>query len=114
MMGTLVGRSVMGLGFCLLSLVATDLATEDGACVSELDCQLNGACVEGRCACDTAWSGGAKNCSVLSLLPATVPSLQGFPANGLAANWSTWGGNALFRSIGALSACVLRSALHRV
>ena len=35
------------------------------ACTSELDCQLNGACVQGACVCDKGWRG--TDCGTLNL-----------------------------------------------
>ena len=41
-----------------------------GACATAAQCQLNGRCAGGTCACDAAWTGS--NCSALDLLPAPV------------------------------------------
>jgi hypothetical protein len=58
----------------------------DGSCATELDCQLNGECVDGHCVCDDAWSGN-KNCSTLALLPAKAKN--GYGAVG--SKSSSWG-----------------------
>ena len=60
--------------------------TMDGSCASELDCQLNGECVDGKCVCDAAWSGNA-NCSTLAFLPAKMANGCGKPGSPT----SSWG-----------------------
>lgn len=37
------------------------------ACASPLDCELNGACTAGKCACDRGWKGAA--CGQLDIGP---------------------------------------------
>ena len=54
-------------------------------CHSELDCQLNGACVAGACICDTAWAG--PTCGELDLEEAPAVA-YGF---GVTPNTSSWG-----------------------
>ena len=56
-----------------------------GPCIVDEDCQLNGLCIDRKCACLAAWEGA--NCSLL----ATRPSHG--PAHGLA-NVSSWGGRS--------------------
>jgi hypothetical protein len=55
--------------------------------VYEVDCALNGACVDGMCACHSGWEGPA--CSQLALLPAPTIAAYG---GGLGGNVSSWGG----------------------
>lgn len=57
------------------------------ACKNDIDCQLNGLCVNGACHCDKAWVGG--NCSILNLLPAKIN--RGF--YNINSTWSSWGGS---------------------
>ena len=72
----------------LASALATTTAPGGGgACQSELDCQLNGVCVGGKCVCDAAWSGNA-NCSQLAFLPAKVQNGYG----SVGSPRSSWGG----------------------
>ena len=59
---------------------------DHGSCASELDCQLNGECVSGKCVCDAAWSGN-ENCSTLAFLPAKVENGYGHPGSAT----SSWG-----------------------
>ena len=66
-------------------LAAVTVAASAGECTGVLDCQLNGACVDGKCVCNSAWTGA--NCSRLNLVPATLG--QGFYS--LDSNWSSWG-----------------------
>ena len=54
-----------------------------GACQTELDCQLNGECVAGKCVCDPQWNGNA-NCSRLQLLPAKMDNGYGHVGSGTA------------------------------
>lgn len=66
-------------------------ATTAGACVSDDDCSLNGACHAGTCRCDAAWSGSA--CSVLQVLPATRAA--GLHSMKDGRNVSSWGGSVV-------------------
>lgn len=52
------------------------------ACVSSLDCSLNGDCIDSTCMCDPAWSG--LDCSALAFLPAPV---KGGYRNATEASW---------------------------
>eukprot|EP00930_Biecheleria_cincta_P089196 TRINITY_DN78467_c0_g1_i1.p1 TRINITY_DN78467_c0_g1~~TRINITY_DN78467_c0_g1_i1.p1 ORF type:complete len:416 (-),score=27.68 TRINITY_DN78467_c0_g1_i1:609-1856(-) len=58
-------------------------------CESDLNCSLNGACLEGVCLCDRPWSGVA--CETMDFLPVSFP--QGY---GMTPNVTSWGGNAIF------------------
>ena len=51
-------------GLCLLLA----LPRAYSACISALDCGLNGECVAGICSCDAGWRGAV--CGELDLLPA--------------------------------------------
>ena len=65
----------------LLALVALIVCCE--ACNSNLNCSLNGLCVDGVCVCDAAWRG--PSCAALALLP-TGPT-----GDLRIENTSTWG-----------------------
>ena len=56
-----------------------------GACTRDDDCQLNGACVGGACACDAAWTG--HNCSYLNSFPSAGSAYRNHST-------SSWGGRA--------------------
>lgn len=75
----------------LLTLKAASATTTGGACATDLDCQLNGECKGGTCACDAAWSGNA-NCSALALLPAAARNGYGWENS----TTSSWGGGVLY------------------
>ena len=55
-------------------------------CASDLDCQLNGACVQGACVCDKGWRG--TDCGTLHL--DTTPTVAYGWTN--TSNISAWGG----------------------
>ena len=75
----------------LLAAAAPAQSSGGGApCETFLDCQANGDCIAGSCACYPQWTGA--NCSVLSLLPA--PLSNGYNAPG--SNTSSWGGGVAF------------------
>lgn len=59
-----------------------------GTCASALDCNLNGECVAGKCACYKPWTA-APDCSALAFLPS--PVVRGFPPPNH--NETTWGGS---------------------
>ena len=66
------------------------------SCSSDSDCNLNGVCTAGACACDRGWSGAS--CGLLDLLPveASSPAAtsgQIWPPKGL--QQSAWGGNVV-------------------
>lgn len=75
---------------CALVLLAAS-----SACVTDIDCSLNGACISSTCSCDAAWTGAS--CELLNLLPSTPgdgtcdPSLNG-TATGFT---TTWGGHPM-------------------
>jgi hypothetical protein len=58
-----------------------------GPCRNNADCQLNGACVNGACKCDPAWTGA--RCQRLNLLPASINAGLQDPL------LSSWGGSLL-------------------
>ena len=60
-------------------------------CKSDMDCSLNGRCVQERCKCRTAWKG--PRCDVLNLLPADRNSGYHYMEDGK--NISSWGGGVL-------------------
>ena len=59
-----------------------------GACSVDLDCSLNGLCVDAACACDAGWRGDA--CQTLALGAAPAGGAYGF-----APNVSAWGSHVL-------------------
>jgi len=63
----------------------------NGECSTELDCQLNGICSDGKCVCDAAWSG-SPNCSKLALLAAKFRNGYGY----LNSSTSSWGGGVIY------------------
>ena len=59
-----------------------------GDCSTDMQCELNGQCADGKCHCHPGWAG--QFCERLDLQPAK-------PANGYRrANYSSWGGSLLF------------------
>lgn len=82
---------------CAVLVVITEesvalVHTDSQICSSELDCRLNGACVDGRCVCDQGWKG--QFCQSLVVSPATLA--YGFN-NTLTPNTSCWGGGPPYR-----------------
>jgi hypothetical protein len=73
-----------------LSAGVSAATTSNETCTSALDCQLNGVCDGGACACYPAWTGA--NCAVLNLLPAAVGDGYGY----LGSNTSSWGAGVVF------------------
>ncbi|CAH1787739.1 unnamed protein product [Owenia fusiformis] len=57
-------------------------------CRSNMDCSLNGECLDGMCKCDPAWM--LHNCDVLNLLPANKNT--GYKQMDDGAPTSSWGG----------------------
>ena len=74
----------------LLALAAADTGYKNGggACSSDYDCALAGACVASACACD-AWATGAQ-CDLLNLVDAASDA-QGMQVPA----YFSWGGHAL-------------------
>ena len=62
-----------------------DPAQGGGACRADEDCNLNGVCAAGKCACDAQWDGAT--CGVLALEPASKDG--GYRRPG----FNGWGGN---------------------
>jgi hypothetical protein len=56
-------------------------------CSNDLECSLNGLCVNSKCECDAAWHGAT--CNVLTLLPAATENGYRQP------NTSSWGGSVI-------------------
>jgi hypothetical protein len=79
--------------------IKTDDALEvvRGGCATDRDCSLNGACTDGRCACDAPWRGS--DCGLLATQPAQSGGLYDYQAQGYWPNGtsktSSWGGNML-------------------
>jgi len=84
----------------LLSAAAAALAAAAASaaaapCQSDEDCNLNGACSAGACACFAPWGGAT--CGELQFLPIAAPAIfNGYP--GASPNASAWGGNAILYS----------------
>ena len=73
----------------LLLLLACLLASASAfTCNSALDCEANGACAGGACACFRGWRG--PSCGALDLAPASFPAAQAWPLP-VARNSSSWG-----------------------
>jgi hypothetical protein len=66
-----------------------------GSCVTSLDCNLNGECVNSACVCYKPWTA-ALDCSVLSFLPS--PVVRGFPPP--SRNETSWGGSIVLDPVG--------------
>lgn len=62
-------------------------------CTSDLDCSLNGECIESVCHCDAAWWGD--RCDKLALVPASVSAPSAYGGGSHTPNVSSWGGNIL-------------------
>jgi len=60
----------MALSVVSLVSLAMQASAVTRGCSSDLDCSLNGACVQGTCICDAAWGG--ESCGQLQLLPADL------------------------------------------
>lgn len=78
--------------FAVLGVLGILVASE--VCKNDLDCSLNGACVNGACLCDPAWAG--ERCTELQLLPADLH--EGYnrlaPSHGCG-SVSSWGASQL-------------------
>jgi len=57
----------------LLLLATTALGVHSTPCSSRIDCELNGACMNGHCECDPGWTGDS--CGILDVLPAKFPGV---------------------------------------
>ena len=77
----------------ILLLLLLGLVHGLAACLSDLDCSLNGLCTisTGICTCQSPWLGS--NCGLLGTLPTTVGAAYGF---GTPFEVSSWGGNAIY------------------
>ncbi len=72
----------------VVSIARAAVPAEPVRCSSDADCSFNGACQQGECRCDAAWSG--PSCGSLRLLPASRGA--GLRAVDDGHNTSTWGG----------------------
>lgn len=61
-----------------------------GTCESELDCVLNGDCINGRCVCDPGFTG--PNCYQLDVMPSNDPDIEGFRHP----DYPAWGGRSIY------------------
>ena len=68
-------------------LSTTGSSVHVSACATDHDCQLNGRCVAGACACIPSWTG--PQCQYLNLLPAKPNAGLQDPTG------SSWGGSIL-------------------
>ena len=67
---------------------APDVPHGGGACATDLDCSLGGACAASSCACDIWWTG--PQCDLLNLQRAD-PAARGLVSD----SYFSWGGHAL-------------------
>ncbi len=72
-----------------------------GACNSELDCALNGACENGRCRCEPAWSGAA-DCSAIRFVPGRRASGYRHHEPYMSPNSTSWGGGGWYDNTSGL------------
>ena len=83
---------------CTSSVVRPDAPPSPG-CISELDCQLSGLCVNGTCDCDPGWKGA--HCGQLDLLPNNSSGHFAYrppaPAGAAAPYWNSWGASQPLR-----------------
>jgi hypothetical protein len=75
-----------------------------GPCKDNADCQLNGACLNGACKCDPAWTG--ERCQRLDLLPASIDAGLQDPV------LSSWGGSVLQNETDGTWVSASRSCIH--
>ena len=75
--------------FTSASLTFTVLKGNNGECTTTLDCSLNGACKDGKCACNKAWQGAY--CDQLVLLDRPDPALGYHGEDGSGSRYSSWG-----------------------
>ena len=62
----------------ILSMLAIDITIASmTACSSNLDCELNGGCMNNTCKCNSGWKG--ESCSTLNLTIAPNPNLGVWP-----------------------------------
>ena len=80
---------------CLLQVASASAFT----CKSALDCEANGACAGGACACFRGWRG--PSCGTLDLAPASFPAAQAWPLP-VARNASSWGFTKAYDSASGL------------
>lgn len=74
----------------VLAIWGLGLVAFASACTTDLDCSLNGICVDASCACDSGWRGA--DCGVVNLAPAVLGS--GYNRTGeLPQPTSSWGAN---------------------
>eukprot|EP00039_Didymoeca_costata_P004845 m.76552 g.76552 ORF g.76552 m.76552 type:complete len:395 (-) comp12563_c0_seq6:24-1208(-) len=71
------------------TLSAMTTGSPGAPCQTDIQCSLNGECVDGICICDEGWS--APDCGVLNLMPAVNNS--GYNLTGLNPPVSSWGAN---------------------
>ena len=74
------------LALLVLPVAAQFIQNLNGGCLTNLDCVLNGECVNGVCQCDEGWTG--KNCEMADLIPADT--LNSFGSQ----QYPTWGGKS--------------------
>jgi hypothetical protein len=79
----------------LLLCAAAGAARAAPSCTASFpDCEANGECVAGRCACYRGWTGAS--CGSLDLLPAALPAARAWPLAAGQANASSWGFTRVF------------------
>ena len=79
----------------LCAAAAAGAARAAPSCTASFpDCEANGECVAGRCACYRGWTGAS--CGSLDLLPAALPAARAWPLAAGQANASSWGFTRVF------------------
>ena len=77
-----------------LLLLAPGLLVAAFSCASTADCENNGDCSAGACACRAGWAGAS--CGALALAPAALPAAQAWPLAAAQLNASAWGFSRVF------------------
>ena len=70
-------------------VLVTQVMVATANCAGDLDCSLNGRCVQGLCVCEKPWAGDT--CGVMRFKDVNFP--QGY---GMSPNLTAWGGGAIF------------------
>lgn len=73
--------------------IDSGLVSDPNACKDDMDCSLNGVCMDGKCACYVQWTGN--QCQKLNLLPVRPWSGRMDFDKSTGKNISSWGGAVL-------------------
>eukprot|EP00730_Choanoeca_flexa_P003214 TRINITY_DN11330_c0_g1_i8.p1 TRINITY_DN11330_c0_g1~~TRINITY_DN11330_c0_g1_i8.p1 ORF type:complete len:433 (+),score=36.90 TRINITY_DN11330_c0_g1_i8:215-1513(+) len=85
----LQGRDHTATMKSIISILFGAIISAALACQSDIDCSLNGECVEESCRCFSAWGGS--DCGVLQFKPSVQPAAYGYDPN-----VTSWGGNIVY------------------